>query len=201
MKQRIGRDLHDHLGASITRLNLLAHTMSLRNRDFTGQTVTIGQIAREMKHQVDEIVWTVNNEYDQLDHFLAFVRTNMTELTDGTAVNIWFDFDAAGENPSMNGIMRQNLMAVTKEAVNNALKYADCAEITIGFKWLPEHRFYYFIRDNGVGFNPDLPRHFSNGLKNMRKRCEECGLDIAIVSSPGEGTSVEIQGQLVIPQT
>lgn len=201
MKQRIGRDLHDHLGASITRLNLLAHTLSMRNRDIDGQTITIGQIAREMKHQVDEIVWTVNNEYDHLDHFLAFVRANMTELTDGTDVNIRFDFEAGGINPSMNGIMRQNLMAVTKEAVNNALKYAFSAEIIIGFKWLTDERFHYFIKDNGVGFSPDVDKHFSNGLKNMRKRCEECGLDIRIVSSPGAGTSVEIQGHLAIPQT
>ena len=49
------------------------------------------------------------------------------------------------------------------------------------------------IRDDGLGFEPDMdhPGHF--GLESMRSRAAEIGAPLSITSGPGRGTVVRIE--------
>jgi signal transduction histidine kinase len=49
------------------------------------------------------------------------------------------------------------------------------------------------IRDNGVGFDPDLPRRTVGfGMTGIRARAQALGGDARFLSRPGEGTEVEV---------
>jgi signal transduction histidine kinase len=48
------------------------------------------------------------------------------------------------------------------------------------------------VRDNGRGFDPELS-YKGMGLRNLRRRAEEAGGDLAIDSSPGKGTRVRVR--------
>ena len=69
-RARIARDMHDELGASLTRISLLSETI----RDAIGAQpevmADVDQIystAREVTRAMDEIVWAVNPTHDTLD--------------------------------------------------------------------------------------------------------------------------------------
>ena len=49
------------------------------------------------------------------------------------------------------------------------------------------------IRDDGLGFEPDVdhPGHF--GLESMRSRAAEIGAQLSITSGPGRGTVVRVE--------
>ncbi|HEY3385205.1 MAG TPA: ATP-binding protein, partial [Saprospiraceae bacterium] len=81
-----------------------------------------------------------------------------------------------------------------KEAVNNIAKYSEATEVDFQFS-LKKGLLYMKIEDNGKGFDLEsLPSEGTgNGLKNLRKRAEEIGGKLEIISIPGEGTSVELR--------
>jgi NarL family two-component system sensor histidine kinase LiaS len=59
-----------------------------------------------------------------------------------------------------------------------------------------EKAFEMRIIDDGVGFNLENNTEGSYGLKNMRKRAEEMGGILNIISKEGKGTEISI----VLPQ-
>jgi signal transduction histidine kinase len=56
--------------------------------------------------------------------------------------------------------------------------------------------FLISLTDTGKGFNPGDIRPFSNGLSNMRTRCEELGITFHLDTLPGKGTTVSASGSL-----
>src|SRR5437879_915624 len=71
-RARIARDLHDDLGASLTRIALLSelakadlHQPELARTHLDQIFTTVGVLAREL----NEIVWAVNPANDDLEHF------------------------------------------------------------------------------------------------------------------------------------
>jgi signal transduction histidine kinase len=79
----------------------------------------------------------------------------------------------------------------TREALTNAARHSGATVINL---YAEEHegRAHIFVRDRGVGFDPDLVEE-GRGLRcSLRERMEAAGGSVNIVSSPGEGTEIEI---------
>lgn len=71
-----------------------------------------------------------------------------------------------------------------KEALNNVLKHSQADKVEITLVRTGDELCLY-IQDNGVGINFDTLRQFSNGLKNMKKRMEDVGIDFSIENKNG----------------
>jgi signal transduction histidine kinase len=86
--------------------------------------------------------------------------------------------------------VRRNIYLIAKEAVNNALKYAECTSVKILFR--QEHPGLIMeISDDGKGFDPDALTS-RNGIKNMKLRASQINSAIEIKSAPGEGTQIRL---------
>ena len=83
------------------------------------------------------------------------------------------------------------LRIAIENLLGNAWKFTSKSEgalIEVGR--LPDSKVF-FVRDNGVGFDSELPRLQRHGLLGMRYRVEaECGT-MRLESKPGEGTLIE----------
>ena len=84
-----------------------------------------------------------------------------------------------------------NLLSVIQEAISNALKYAECSKIEIEF-YFSETQLNIRITDNGKGFILGQETTDSYGLRNMKKRMEECNAIYAITSD-SSGTVIHIK--------
>lgn len=73
---------------------------------------------------------------------------------------------------------------MVKEALNNILKHAKATEVNIILKKV-SGGLVLTIHDNGVGINTGKLRQFGNGLKNMRKRMKDMGIEFAIENKDG----------------
>jgi signal transduction histidine kinase len=76
----------------------------------------------------------------------------------------------------------------TLEALNNAAKYAEAGEVTVGLAGRDGH-LVFTIADDGRGFDPAAVA-VGSGLHGMRDRVEAVGGRLRVQSGPGEGTVV-----------
>ena len=99
---------------------------------------------------------------------------------------------SVGDAVDLDPASIEDLVSATREAITNAAKHAQVDRIDV----YAEHRaksIEVFIRDAGVGFDPDdvaLDRH---GIRqSINARMERHGGRATIFSEPGHGTEVEL---------
>ncbi|HSC64739.1 MAG TPA: ATP-binding protein, partial [Caldimonas sp.] len=80
---------------------------------------------------------------------------------------------------------------LVQEALTNVVKYAKANEVVVTLSRAPDGGAVVSVRDNGIGFDTDLPRLERHGLLGMRYRVEAEGGTMRLSSKPGEGTLIE----------
>lgn len=95
--------------------------------------------------------------------------------------------DDAELTPEMEAVV-----GAAREAVTNAAKHSGANRIDI-FAELGSGAAAVYVRDRGVGFDPEDPRGARRGLEHsIEQRMAAVGGKTAITSAPGEGTEVAI---------
>jgi len=85
------------------------------------------------------------------------------------------------------------LVLAGREAMANAATHSGAAEVSV-FLDADAERVALFVRDRGSGFDPETVTADRRGLaESIRGRMERVGGTVRILSSPGEGTEVELE--------
>jgi signal transduction histidine kinase len=74
----------------------------------------------------------------------------------------------------------KNIYLIVKEAMNNAIKHADCHKLSVTVK-SQAGSLEISVSDDGKGFDPQLVRT-GNGLFNMESRVKEMKGSVRILS-------------------
>jgi signal transduction histidine kinase len=201
-RTRIAKDIHDHLGANLTRISLLSQSAhgELDNPVHAGvQLDRIFNTTRELTRSLDEIVWAVNPQHDTLDSLANYLGNFAQEFL--VPINIRCRLDLPLQLPPclITAEVRHNVFLAFKETLNNVAKHAAATEVTVLLETDAEG-FTVIVRDNGRGFdlsaaesNPEKDRLArGNGLKNMRQRLEKLGGRCEIQTSPGNGAQITL---------
>ncbi|HVU27087.1 MAG TPA: two-component regulator propeller domain-containing protein [Verrucomicrobiae bacterium] len=202
-RTRIARDIHDNLGANLTRISLLsqsAHGELHNPEQAAAQLNRIYNTTRELTRAMDEIVWAVNPEHDTLDSLVNYLGKFGQEFLGSLDVRCRLDLPMQLPQWLITAEVRHNLFLAVKEALNNVVKHATASEVTISLT-TAANSFTLSVRDNGRGFTPETLTQKSppesgrlvsgNGLNNMRRRLEKIGGRCEIISAPGKGTDVK----------
>ena len=90
---RISKDMHDELGASLTKISLITElakeiliTINYCKRDLQN----ISAASQEVTLAMDEIVWAVNSQNDKLDRLISYIASYVQEYFSLT--NLQFSF-------------------------------------------------------------------------------------------------------------
>jgi PAS domain S-box-containing protein len=196
-RDRIARDMHDDVGGSLTRITLLSEIAEAEissgkfaaSEDAKSRIQKISNMSRELVQNIDEIVWAVDPGNDTLEKFASYICHMADEVLKVTNMNCRLDVPAILPHQFLRSDLRHNLFLVVKEALNNAIKHSQAAEVHLQMGVEPSG-FTISITDNGRGFAVDAAAPFSNGLKNMRKRMEKIGGSFQLDSQPGRGTGI-----------
>jgi signal transduction histidine kinase/ligand-binding sensor domain-containing protein len=204
-RARIARDIHDDLGASLTRITMLSQSVRAEIEGQAQATADVDQIygtARELTRAMDEIVWAVNPKHDTLDSLVTYLGRFAQQFLSAAGIRFRQDVPVYLPSWALTSEIRHNVFLALKEALHNVVKHADATEVRI-FLELQPRGFVLVLVDNGRGFdlrsqaerslaNVDGPRISSgNGLPNMQKRLEEIGGRCEWNTAPGEGTRVK----------
>jgi signal transduction histidine kinase len=86
----------------------------------------------------------------------------------------------------------ESLVAAAGEAMTNAARWSGCATVSVYLEATP-HAVDLFVRDRGVGFDPEAVDGDSRGIQDsIRGRLDRAGGRCEIVSSNGDGTEVRL---------
>ena len=200
-RERIAKDIHDDLGAGLTQI-MLQSAMARREPQEQIQThlAQISGTAHELIGAMDEIVWAVNPENDTLDSLVTYVGKYVQEYVTQAGMRCRLDLPAQLPSLVLSAEVRHNLFLAIKEALNNAIKHAQAAEISFSLK-MQSSGFSFIIRDDGRGFISGAEVMLSalkgrissgHGLHNLVHRLEKVGGICTIRSELGKGTEVEL---------
>jgi signal transduction histidine kinase len=200
VRARISRDIHDEIGAGLTRIALSGELLSQKvsgDPQHQEKLKFIAGTARELSQNMKEVVWSVNPHYDSLDHMAAYFRAYVAGVAENADIKFRYVADSKFDAQEVNPETRRNLLLILKEAVSNAMKYSGCTELKLEIQWSGD-LFTMRICDNGTGFNTESAEGVnSNGLRNMRQRAESSGGSVKINSGTGNGTCIEVVCPLI----
>ena len=90
------------------------------------------------------------------------------------------------------------LFRIAQEALINVVRHARATHVEIALT-VHEVDISLVITDDGIGFNRHSPMWLHEmpgwGLLGMRERAEAIGASFKIISAPGAGTTVSIEGR------
>jgi ligand-binding sensor domain-containing protein/two-component sensor histidine kinase len=192
MRTLIATDLHDDIGANLTRISLLSEVAKQKSDNGNGSLLTsIADIARESVASMNDIVWAIAPEHDSLLDLTRRMRQHAEEIFALRDIDLEFHAATADADLKLSVGVRRDVLLIFKEAVNNAARHSDCTKVEIEFRG--DHAVLFLqIKDNGKGFatNSEVD---GQGLRSMTRRAKALGGNLKIDSRNGTGTTVEFE--------
>lgn len=197
---RISGDIHDDIGAGLTRIALTSDLVSRQleaNSQLQSRMSNMANAARDLSQSLKEVVWSVKPEYDRLDSMVNYFKGYCGEFFEHAELT--FSFQTLGEIPSIpvSPEIRRNLLLILKEASNNAMKHANASKIETHVHF-SKGIFSMEICDNGCGIPKEqsCEKMNSSGLKNMQQRVDAIGFQLEIKSNLPSGTKICVWGPI-----
>jgi two-component system, chemotaxis family, sensor kinase Cph1 len=195
-RQRIARDVHDHLGQQMTALRMQLEALYT---ECASQPAMLDHIARTQR-----IAQALDRD---LDGLIAQLRpaplperdfaVALSALVEGWSERFGVAAECAVSTEAARRLARNavpNLYAITQEALHNVIKHAraTCVNVSLNRQ---DDRAVLLIEDDGRGFQKSRkrPTRRGYGLVTMRERAELAGGDFEIESSPRRGTTIYIR--------
>jgi two-component sensor histidine kinase len=195
MRTRIATDLHDDIGANLTRITILsevARQQFANGKESNGHPLSsIADIARESVASMSDIVWAINPERDSLRDLIRKMRQHADEIFTLREIDLDFQAPSSEFHLKLGADLRRNLLLLFKEAVNNAARHSRCSRVRIDFR-LEGSSLNLLIEDNGLGFDTSLANE-GHGLVSMQRRAKDLAATFEVVSAIGNGTIVRIR--------
>jgi signal transduction histidine kinase len=198
-RTRIARNIHDDLGASLTRISLL--TQAAKRDDATIHAPQLNQIyetVRQITRSMDEIVWAVNPKNDHLDGLATYLASYAQGFLSVAGIRCRLDLPDHLPAVAVTSQTRHNLYLCLKEALNNVVKHSGAGEVTIAMRAAGE-KFTLTITDNGRqparpgvngtnghGAHHELRVSSGHGLSNIALRVAEMGGTYEFTPAHGE---------------
>ncbi len=196
VRNTISRDLHDHLGSSVSSISMLskiASVKSSRSESIHGILEQIGKTATDAGENIDDIIWSINPKNDTLEATFIRIRNSVSELLESADIAYVINLQNASKK-SFDTNLRRDVYMICKEAFANVVKYSRADKATLDIS-LEANTLSIKITDNGVGF--ELQRVLSgtrNGVKNIIQRVKSYKKGtIQIDSGIDKGTTIKIQ--------
>lgn len=203
-RTRIARNIHDELGASLTRISLITQSVQHKNPSHAAEFEQIFETVRDSTGSLDEIVWAVNPKLDDVENLVGYLGNFTQKFLGSAGIRRVLNLPEYLPPTKVASQARHSLFLCCKEALNNVVKHAGATEValTIGVN---DSMLRIEIADDGRGLetgrnaSANTERIASgNGLRNMRERMEEMGGIFEISKHPGGGTIVILAVKLPV---
>jgi signal transduction histidine kinase len=195
-RSRIAHDLHDGIGGLLSTLKMYFGIMKKRVPAIAA--LDIYQDATQLLDDtVNEVRKTAHNLMPELllNHGLSeAVRIYCNAIQGDKGLKI--DFQYYGFIGDLNSGFQLSLYRIIQELIQNILKHAGAS---LALVQLSQHNEFLDItvEDNGVGMPADKINHGGIGLQSIRRRVKELQGNFHINSSPGNGTTIYIEFNLL----
>jgi signal transduction histidine kinase len=197
-RERISRDLHDHVGSQVATLMSGIELAQLsaasgRHDRASGYLDSVAADARSTLEQLRETVWSLRTEglsvrglADRIDEHLRGRQKYLSRPTLQLRAEITVD-------QRLTSGQAIHLFRIAEEAVNNAIAHAGASRVEVAIRDAENRRIELEVRDDGThppGGRPDSSAGL--GLRGMESRASDLGATFTWTRDPGGGTRVVV---------
>jgi two-component system sensor histidine kinase DevS len=180
-RDRIARDLHDHVIQRLFAVGLALEATAPRSRESEVRQ-RLSEAVDELQGVIQEIRTTVFDLHGAAQG-ITRLRQRIDEAVaqfGGSGLRTTVQY--VGPLSVVDGTLADHAEAVVREAVSNAVRHAQATTITVRVKVADD--LCIEVSDNGRG----MPDEFTgSGLTNLRRRAEQAGGEFTIESTPTTG--------------
>jgi signal transduction histidine kinase len=193
IKNQISRELHDDVGTTLSKINLQTYLAIQKQKDPTfnlSQVLhSIQNSSEEILSRLKDIVWFGDETRTNFDLVVA-VSEYAYSMCESKGVRLIEKVDQ--NNPKEISVSHKyQLLLICKEAINNALKYSNCNNLTIEIRNINNEHLNISVSDDGNGFETKMSKTGA-GLKNMTFRAEKINAQLQINSVLNQGTTIQL---------
>ena len=192
-RSRISQELHDELGAALTSISLASELLKQRPETNSAEVQIIARASSEMTTKMNEIVWSLNTNNDNLHSLVAYIRKFCADFLGEAGIQMVFTETIVNPERELKGTIRRSVYQSVKEAVHNVVKHAGASRVELAIATVG-NELHILIQDNGKGMSEGTASRWSNGLRNMRQNIERVQGQIDWVTN--NGTQVRIQAPM-----
>jgi signal transduction histidine kinase len=188
-RERISRDLHDHLGAYAAAIKSNIVQAEKENAENKTPFLQLKENAEGMVSSLRETIWALQHEHIGITAFCDRFKNNVNRLSNNYP-DVAIDFtEDIQQDITLSPSESIQLVRIMQEALTNALKHANSTLIKIHIK--SADHLTITITDNGKGFDQknDINGY---GIRNMQERAKEAGYSLHIESAL-TGTIITIE--------
>lgn len=200
IRNKIAQDLHDSMGSTLSSISVYGQVAKIYQQQNREEALhdtleKISLTSGEMISEMSDIVWAINPRQDNFQLIIQRMESYARPLLAAREINLYFTYEPDILFTNLEMSKRKNFYLIFKEAINNAVKYAECRNIWVVMT-REVSKFRLVVQDDGKGFKPDFVRSSNslagNGLVNMKLRAKEMKGVLQIDSTPGSGTRIDI---------
>jgi hypothetical protein len=199
MRTNIAADLHDDIGASLTRIAVLSEVARLHVTSNPEQADAplrrIGGTARELLDSLNDIVWSIGSHEAGIDSLVGRMREFALDVLGPGGVEFTLNCDDALRGKQMAIDVRRHVLLIFKECIHNAARHSGCRSVRACLA-LSDGNLMLTVSDDGRGLPPGTPAR-GNGLPGMKRRTQIMRGRIEIDGNAGSGCCVS----LLVPLT
>lgn len=187
-RQRLSRELHDSVLQSLYGLSMQADVGAAQPEAATAQTFArIRDVTRQVIKEIRLFVYQLQPPGLE-DGLVAALHRRLAAVEGraGLATRLAVEKHVPLPLPLL---ARHALYQVAQEALNNVLRHANAANVTLHLDYQAGQHVLEIV-DDGCGFDPLAPGEGGIGLGNMRQRMELIGGQLDITSAPDQGTRI-----------
>jgi len=197
IRTTIATDLHDDIGASLSRIAVLSEVARAGVNGDNPRTQEslerVAVLARELVDSLSDVVWSIRAVPDGLDSLVSRMREFALDLLAGQGIDFELRAPQAGQKvQDLDLQARRHLLLMFKECIHNISRHSGCTAVRAELQVL-DREILLTVEDNGKGLTTrEAPPAGSggNGIPGMRRRAEMLGGSVQFVSQPGEGCKV-----------
>jgi signal transduction histidine kinase len=200
-RRKLARNLHDGptqtIAAIAMRLNFARRLVRRDAVAAESEIQTLEEIARQTTKEIRHMLFTLRPLILESKGLVAALHQLASKLeeTHGQRVEVEAQ---AGVADGLDLSKQAVIFFIAEEAVNNAHKHGEAANIRVGLHKVGGDRIALEVWDDGVGFNvgavdANYEQRGSLGMVNMRERSELINGVLRIESAEGRGTHITLE--------
>lgn len=193
---QVSRDLHDDIGSSLSGINMLsqlAREQIIQDNNSSAADILkkINGYTTEVIDKVSDMAWLLKPNQESLSILIKKLNTYNAASASSKNIVLHFENNQGVLEKELTIPQRKAIYLVSKEAINNAIKYSSCKNIFHSIRNI-DSKIKLEIKDDGKGFSSSEANN-GNGLANMKARAEEIKADFDIRSEAGQGTTITLE--------
>jgi ligand-binding sensor domain-containing protein len=196
VRSQIAMDLHDDIGASLSRIAVMSEAIKTRlTTEDSAATSALGEIAetsRALVNGMSDIVWSIDPRRDCLTDLVVRLRAFGSGILESRGVSWTCDEVSGAGGYELSLDQRRQIYLICKEAINNIARHSGASMAALRIELRNDH-LRADIEDNGCGIQ--VRSSFGLGMQSMQLRATRLGGTVEL----GRNDAVGVRITLSVP--